>query len=62
MNAVKLVDNSFNKGTLERISYVRPGRLFTANISLMKTNVGLVKEIVLREIVERIVAILRKDL
>ena len=30
-NAIKLDDHSFQKGSLSRISFVRPSKLFTAN-------------------------------
>ncbi len=41
--AIELTDKSFSVGNLRRVSYVRPGKLFTANESLFVTDVGLLK-------------------
>ena len=38
--AVKLTDSAFSDGNLRRESYARPGKLFTANESLISTRVG----------------------
>ena len=38
--AVELTDDSFESGSLNRISYARPGKLFTANESLIERSVG----------------------
>ena len=39
-DAVQLTDNDFDSGSLERLSFARPGKLFTANVSLMRAEVG----------------------
>ncbi|MBL7188441.1 MAG: type II toxin-antitoxin system PemK/MazF family toxin [Phycisphaerae bacterium] len=38
--AVEILDSDFASGTLARISYARPGKLFTANTLLMQRAVG----------------------
>lgn len=38
--AVELTDNSFESGGLRRVSYARPGKLFTANESIVDYSVG----------------------
>ena len=38
--AVELMDDSFESGSLHRISYARPGKLFTANESLIERSLG----------------------
>lgn len=38
--AVELTDDSFESGSLLRTSYARPGKLFTANESLVERSVG----------------------
>ena len=38
--AVELADSDFASGSLQRASYARPGKLFTANVTLMRTEVG----------------------
>ena len=58
-NSIELTDHSFQRGTLQRISYVRPGKLFTANFTLMKIEAGSLHQKVLDVIIDRIVTILR---
>lgn len=61
-DAIELRDEHFDQGSLQRTSYVRPGKLFTANASLIVREVGRLKAEVRREIAEAISVILRKDL
>ena len=37
---VQLTDADFESGSLRRLSFARPGKLFTANASLMRAEVG----------------------
>ena len=39
-NAVRLDDECFLRGSLQRVSFARPGKLFTANASLFCADVG----------------------
>ena len=48
-NAVRLEDEDFASGSLRLTSYVRPGKLFTANISLMATEEGKLKDDAFRQ-------------
>ena len=57
--AVKIVDSDFASGSLMRTSYVRPGKLFTANTFLMQRIVGNLKPIKLTAIVDAVIAVLR---
>ncbi|MDZ7292400.1 MAG: MazF family transcriptional regulator [candidate division KSB1 bacterium] len=41
--AVTITDDSFAKGSLQKKSYARPGKLFTANEQLIVFEVGLLK-------------------
>jgi mRNA interferase MazF len=41
VQAIVLSDESFRQGGLQRTSYARPGKLFTANHDLMAAEVGL---------------------
>jgi mRNA interferase MazF len=45
--AVVLADDSFRTGSLQVTSYARPGKLFTANRTLMTTQAGNLKDIAL---------------
>ena len=58
-NAVELTDEAFAEGSLERVSYARPGKLFTANLQLFEGEAGALKEEPRTEIVERVVRLLR---
>ena len=58
-NAVELTEGDFAEGTLERVSYARPGKLFTANLQLFEGVVGVLEDDLRAEIVNRIVRLLR---
>ena len=58
-NAVELTEEDFAEGTLKRVSYARPGKLFTANLQLFEGVVGVLEADLRAEIVNRIVRLLR---
>ena len=58
-NAVELMEGDFAEGTLERVSYARPGKLFTANLQLFEGVVGVLEDDLRAEIVNRIVRLPR---
>ena len=58
-NAVELTEEHFREGSLRRVSYARPGKLFTANTELFERQVGLLSEEARREIVAEVVKLLR---
>ena len=58
-NAVELTEESFQAGSLQRVSYARPGKLFTANLQLFEGKAGVLNEESRQEIVERVVRLLR---
>jgi mRNA interferase MazF len=41
--AIELTIASFDTGGLQRVSYIRPGKLFTANESIILRQVGLLR-------------------
>ena len=57
----KLSDRDFLSGSLRRVSYVRPAKLFTAHNSLIKAEVGRLRHDVLRAVIHRVVYILTCD-
>ena len=61
-NSIEISDNDFKDGSLQRISYARPGKLFTANSNIMKVKIGLLKKYTLMVIINRVVEILRHGL
>lgn len=56
--AVALSESSFQFGTLRIASFARPGKLFTANDSLIVARVGTLTGGCLREIIGGVLAIL----
>ena len=58
--AVELRDESFATGGLRRVSYMRPGKLFTANESLIVREVGRLKAEAHRDVVDAVVGLLRR--
>ena len=57
--AVEITERDFANGSLMRISYAKPGKLFSANTSLMERQVGALKQPKLKAIIDAVVAILR---
>lgn len=59
--ALELSDASFSRGGLDRTSYARPGKLFTANDSLVVREVGALTPEALGDLLDAVVALLRED-
>ena len=57
--SILLNDSGFEQGSLRVESHVRPGKLFTANQSLIVGEVGCLKEATFNQIIDAIVAILK---
>jgi len=60
--AIMLEDASFAVGALRVVSYARPGELFTANSTLMVTQVGTLQAAPFQHINEAVVALLQTSL
>jgi len=43
INSIRIDENDYIQGSLEIVSYVRLGKLFTANVQLIKKNVATIK-------------------
>ena len=57
--AIKLDNTDFKTGSLHRSSYIRPGKLFTANQSLFRRCVGKIKKNKLDEVRTTIISLLQ---
>ncbi len=57
--AVLLTDSDFTRGSLQRTSYLRPGKLFTAHYSLFRRVVGQNDEQKLNQVRNAVIALLR---
>jgi mRNA interferase MazF len=62
LRAVELMNASFAQGSLHVVSYARPSKLFTANQSLVVKHVGLLKDDILKQVIEAVVELLRKSI
>jgi mRNA interferase MazF len=58
--AIEINDNDFNTGSLQRLSYARPGKLFTAHDSLFASVAGRLKADKLLAIKEAVVSLVRE--
>ena len=57
--AMELVSAAFASGSLQRTSYARPGKLFTANVGLIVRDVGILRDQMRDRIIEAVVATIR---
>ncbi len=57
--AVRVDASDFSSGLLKVVSYARPGKLFTANSSLIVKNVGELRRGTIQDIVSAVVTLLR---
>lgn len=60
--AITIADADFHAGSLRVTSFARPGKLFTANSSLMVAQVGSLKDEAVKSVVEAVINILRTGL
>ena len=57
--AVELLDTAFAQGGLQLASYARPGKLFTAHASLIRSVVGELNDAAHQRVVDSVVSLLR---
>lgn len=60
--AIALTDRDFKSGSLRLTSYARPGKLFTANQSLIAENVGVLRRSSVIRVVEGVIALLQESI
>jgi mRNA interferase MazF len=60
-DAIELNEYAFSQGGLQRISYARPGKLFTANDSLFAAQSGVLKTADFLRVRDAVVAMLLGD-
>ena len=56
--AITLTDASFAAGSLEMVSYARPGKLFTANTGLVAEQAGILKAEDFNRLIDAVVRLL----
>jgi mRNA interferase MazF len=59
--AVQITDSDFETGSLQRVSFARPSKLFTANSSLMETETGKLNAMAFNKVVNAIINILQRS-
>jgi mRNA interferase MazF len=59
--AVELNQNDFAEGSLQRMSYARPGKLFTAHRSLVRHEAGKLTSTTLQRLREQVVKVIRGE-
>lgn len=60
-SAIRLEDADFNEGGLQRTSFIRPNKLFTANKALFYRTAGIVGADIHQRTVEALIDMLRKS-
>ena len=58
--SIPLTPSDFSIGTLQHISYVRPGKVFTAHESLIAAAIGTLKPEMLSTVRNAVIAIIRQ--
>jgi len=59
--AVTLAEKDLKSGSLRVTSYARPGKLFTANESLIKETVGTLKKATINALLGAVIALLQES-
>jgi len=57
--AIELNEMAFAQGSLQRISYARPSKLFTANDSLFSAQAGTLHSVYFQQVRAAVIALLR---
>lgn len=60
--AVAITSDDFELGSLQRVSFIRQNKLFTANTSLIAGSVGQLKKATYQVVVERLIELIRSSL
>jgi mRNA interferase MazF len=58
---VGIADEDFIAGSLRLVSYARPGKLFTANQSLVVSQIGNLKKESFRKVLDAVVSLLQSS-
>lgn len=58
--AIELPEAVFKQGSLQRISYARPSKLFTANESLFAAQAGELHRVIFQQVRDAVIAVLSR--
>ncbi len=62
ISAVLLENDDFSQGSLQKTSYARPGKIFTANEALMANEIGQLKDKSFRKVSEAVISLLQANI
>ena len=60
--AVEIVNIDFQSGSLNTVSYARPGKIFTANESLLISQVGTLTDAAIKRVAGAVIKLLQANL
>ena len=60
--AIEITSSDFSSGLLNKTSYARPGKMFTANAAIMTKHIGDLGSAKLEEIIRAVISLLEKSL
>lgn len=61
-SAIQIKEEDFASGSLHLTSYARPGKIFTANESLIVTQIGKLKDDSFRKVADAVIHLLQSNL
>ncbi len=59
--SLELLQNDFCEGSLNRVSYIRPGKLFTSDQSLLVKQIGKLSPVALNRLREKVIQVISSD-
>ena len=59
VDAIEINNSSFETGGLQRMSFIRPGKIFTANLSIVQQKVGQLRRELAGDVLEKVIALIR---
>lgn len=59
-SAIEISQLDMSKGTLSRTSFIRPGKLFTANETIISRSIGELVSVKFSDVIEAVVSLFRK--
>ena len=62
LSAIRIEDEDFQRGSLHRTSYARPGKLFTASETLMEKEVGILRDATFRKVMGAVIRMFQNSL
>jgi mRNA interferase MazF len=55
--AIEITEKDFSRGSLQRVSYVRPGKIFTGNIQLIANIIGQLESSAFNKVLQNVIGL-----